>query len=234
MRPQLLNNEDMTSSGSVWMPGSSNVIKGLVIVGGLLSSPSTSSASQSYFEEASYLHAANSTTSGLDSLTQIESQETREAEDTQRAISELRRISGLTWEQLAELFGVSRRSVHYWASGEQLNAPNEQHLLGVLSVVRWADRGSARHTRAALNSPHHGTTPLELLASRRFEEAREALGKGEGQPSKKQGELSAEAKAARKPLPPLELFDARHERIHSEPGRARAAKTVRNKRREDT
>lgn len=44
-------------------------------------------------------------------------------------------------------------------------------------------------------------------------------------------ELSAEAKAARKPLPPEELFDAQNDRVHREPGRARAARTVRNKRR---
>ncbi len=43
--------------------------------------------------------------------------------------------------------------------------------------------------------------------------------------------LSAAAKAERKPLPPEELFDAKSERVHREPGRARAARTVRNKRR---
>ncbi len=31
------------------------------------------------------------------------------------AISELRRISALTWEQLGQLFRVSRGSVHFWA-----------------------------------------------------------------------------------------------------------------------
>lgn len=31
------------------------------------------------------------------------------------------------------------------------------------------------------------------------------------------------------PLPPEELFDAKSERVHREPGRARAAPTVRNK-----
>jgi hypothetical protein len=40
--------------------------------------------------------------------------------------------------------------------------------------------------------------------------------------------LSAEARAARRPLAPEELVDARHDRIHSDPGRARAARTVRS------
>ena len=41
-------------------------------------------------------------------------------------------------------------------------------------------------------------------------------------------ELSAEAKAARKPLPPEELIDAKSERVHRDLGRARAARAVRN------
>lgn len=41
------------------------------------------------------------------------------------------------------------------------------------------------------------------------------------------GELSAEAKAARAPLRPEELIEAQHDRVHRDPGRARAARTVR-------
>ena len=62
-------------------------------------------------------------------------------EATRKAVSELRRISGLTWEQLAGLFGVSRRAVHFWASGKPLNATNHQRLMRVLDVVRGADVG---------------------------------------------------------------------------------------------
>src|SRR6185503_7037508 len=36
------------------------------------------------------------------------------------AIMEIRRLSGMTWEQLANLFEVSRRTVHFWASGKAL------------------------------------------------------------------------------------------------------------------
>src|SRR2546428_13805112 len=34
------------------------------------------------------------------------------------AIMELRRLSGMTWEQLASLFEVTRRTVHFLASGK--------------------------------------------------------------------------------------------------------------------
>ena len=150
---------------------------------------------------------------------------------TRKAISELRRISGLTWEQLGQLFEVSRRSVHFWASGKLLNAGNEECLMRVLDVVRGADRGSARRTRAALFDTSAGTTPFDMLVAQRFDDARAALGRGQGRSAPKLAELSPSAKAARAPLPLEQLVDAKSERVHREPGRARAARTVRNKRR---
>ena len=152
----------------------------------------------------------------------------RELEATRRAVSELRRISGLTWYQLGQLLGVSRRSVHYWASGKPLNAENEERLMRVLAIVRAADRGSARGTRAVLLDAGGGATPFEMLAAMRFDDARRALGRGRTRRVPALTGLSAEAKAARKPLPPEELYDARSEHVHRDLGRGRAARAVRN------
>ena len=58
-------------------------------------------------------------------------------------------------------------------------------------------------------------------------EARARLGVGAGRPRPVLGELSAEAKAARAPLRPEELVEAQHDRVHRDPGRTRAARTVR-------
>lgn len=66
------------------------------------------------------------------------------------AVLEIRRRSGLTWEEIGELFDVSRRSVHNWASGEVLAARNERHVRMVLSAIRHVDRGDPRATRDAL------------------------------------------------------------------------------------
>ncbi len=145
------------------------------------------------------------------------------------AISELRRLSGLTWEQLAQLFDVSRRSVHFWASGKPLSAANETRLARVLSVVRHADRGDAGSNRAALVDTSDEASPLQLLTEQRFGEARVALGRGTGRSAPMLEELSAEAKVSRRPLPPAGLFGAKHDRVHLEPGRARGARTARKK-----
>jgi len=203
----------------------------VIVISGALCVSGTSSAEPMRLWEAPYVHAYDATASGAAWEDLTADADERESEVTQRAVSELRRISGLTWEQLGQLFGVSRRSVHFWASGKPLNAGNEERLLRVLDVVRVADRGDARSTRSALFEVHEDTTAFELLVTGRFAEARSTLGAGAGRRGPALGELSAEAKAARAPLLPEELVEARHDRVHRDPGRARAARTVRNTRR---
>ena len=202
----------------------------VIMVSGALSIAGTSSAEPTRIWGAPYVHESD-TTAGGPSRDPVAIQIEIETEATRQAVSELRRISGLTWKQLAGLFGVSRRSVHFWASGKPLNATNHQRLMRVLDVVRGADRGTARSTRAALLDARKGTTAFELLADQRFREARVALGRRRTRLVPVLTQLSAAAQAARKPLPPDELYDAKSDRVHQEPGRARAARTARGQRR---
>jgi len=176
------------------------------------------------------MHESDTTASGPD-RDAVATQMEPGTEATRKAVSELRRISGLTWKQLGRLFGVSRRGVHLWASGKPLNAIDHQRLMRVLDVVRGADRGTARRTRAALLDAREGTSAFDLLADQRFREAHVALGRGCTRPLPALTQLSEAAQSARKPLPPDELYDAQSDRVHQEPGRARAARTARHQRR---
>ena len=228
--PQFLLREPTVSEGTTSSSDLSgfrdNASFSVIVVSGALSISGTSSAEPTKVWEAPYLHELDATATGPGwGLGE------QQSETTRKAISELRRISGLTWEQLGQLFEVSRRSVHFWASGKPLNSANEERLMRVLDVVRSADRGSARSTRAALLDASGGTTPFDMLVAQRFEEARAALGRGAGRRAPSLTKLSPTAKAERKPLPPEVLFDVKSERVHREPGRARAARTMRNKRR---
>lgn len=45
-------------------------------------------------------------------------------------------VSGLTWEQLARLFGVSRRSLHAWASGARLSGANAERLAELSTLLQ--------------------------------------------------------------------------------------------------
>lgn len=204
----------------------------IILVSGALAVSGTSSAEATRVWEASHIQERETTASGLS--WHRDSDATNNVETTRQAISDLRQISGLTWEQLGELFGVSRRSVHFWTSGKPLNAQNEQRLMQILGVIRFADRGDARATRAALFEVRDGTTAFALLREGLLEEARAILGAGPGRLKPALTELSAAAKAAREPLPPEELVDARHDRVHRETGQSRAARTVRGKQRGTT
>ena len=154
--------------------------------------------------------------------------------DTSRAISELRHLSALTWEQLGQVFGVSRRSVHFWASGKQMNVAHEQRLFEILDIVRQADRGEARRNRAVLPAVTDGKAAVDLLAAGEFAEARARLGLREARARVELGELDADARAERTPPSPDRLIEALNDRIHRDVGRGGAARTVRNVRREST
>jgi DNA-binding transcriptional regulator YiaG len=147
------------------------------------------------------------------------------------AISELRRLSGLTWDQLARMFSVSRRSLHFWASGKPMTPSNEEHLQRVLAVLRKIDRGAASANRTALLGVREdGSIPFDLLVNGDYERTLSLLGPGDRRrvsPPK----LSAEARAARAPRPPEELVGALQDRIHPISGRLLAAKPITTTRR---
>jgi transcriptional regulator with XRE-family HTH domain len=97
---------------------------------------------------------------------------------------EVRRLTGFTWDQLAELLGVDRRTLRNWSQGGPVRPANQTRLAELLSVLRYIDRGSAEGNRLALGEPDpRGVTPLALVAQQRFQEAQTILGKGEGRPA---------------------------------------------------
>ena len=142
-------------------------------------------------------------------------------------IGELRRLSGLTWDQLARLFEVSRRSVHFWASGKPMALGNEEHLRRLLAVVRKVDRGSARANRAILLGVREdGILPFDLLAAREYERVLFLLGLGESYRTPPP-QISKDARILRAPQPPEELVGALQGRIHHDEGTVRVAKSMR-------
>jgi len=154
------------------------------------------------------------------------------SQSTAAAVSELRRLSGLTWGQLAQVLGVSRRSLHFWASGQSLNASNEDHLRRTLMALTQADRGTARANRQMLMEGRAGVLPLDLLREHNYKEFLHRVGQGAGRSKLHLQPLSQTARNARKPLPPEQLIDAHQDPIHRDVGRGRAAHTKRKPRRE--
>ncbi|MEU9824745.1 helix-turn-helix domain-containing protein [Micromonospora chersina] len=48
------------------------------------------------------------------------------------SLRHLRDMSGLTWDQIAKLFGVSRRAIHHWVNGGRMTARNSEVLRDLL------------------------------------------------------------------------------------------------------
>jgi hypothetical protein len=96
------------------------------------------------------------------------------------AIFELRRLTGLTWEELAALLSVTRRSLHLWANGGAINTVNERHVRDLLAAMRELDRGTARENRALLLAPlsDGDSTVGDLLRGRHFADALKLVGRG--------------------------------------------------------
>ena len=203
----------------------------LVLVSGALAGVSTSSAEPTRVLNRAYEIVSYTTAGPLWAPALGHQQEPRH-ESTRRAIHELRRLSGLTWEQLADLFSVSRRSVHFWASGRALSADNEERLLRVLDVVRQAYRGDSRTTRTALLEATDSETAFDLLAAGRYAQALAKLGSGADVLPRERTPLSKAAQRARLPEHPERLVGARHGSVHKELAGVRGARTGRTKRRE--
>lgn len=166
------------------------------------------------------------TSSGL-SMSQAPAEQ---SESTARAINELHRLTGLTWEQLAEVFQVARRSLHFWASGKPLNGRNEERLRRVLAVIRTTDRGSTSQNRAMLLQDRDGVVPLDLLVGEEFDVFVELVGAGPGRREFKLTPLSEEARAARRPPPPDQLVGALQDRVHVEKGKLLSSTPMRRRR----
>lgn len=168
------------------------------------------------------------TTSGLT----LSFQPVASTEATRSALNELRKLSGLTWEQLARLFNVSRRSLHFWASGQPLKRFNEESLNRLLGTVRYINRGSASINRSILLSPSNdGSIPFDLLVTGRHEEVMQLLGPGNAPQKPQLKPLSPDAIASRMPQKPEELVDALHDPIHREVGRSRSVRAARSRKR---
>lgn len=149
---------------------------------------------------------------------------------TDSALSRLRRLTGLTWEHLAKLFNVTRRSIHFWASGRPMNMKNETRLYDLLRVIQQADRGTASQNRAMLLRAHNGVIPFDQLSEGRYDEFLELVGCGPGRPQIMLPLLSQKEQDVRKPLPPNVLAGAEQDPAHHEIGRGRAVRTIRNSR----
>ncbi len=211
----LTQQREMTTAG-----GLLSHVRMPVILGMMLAGPGTSAAATATGHlVVPFAQRRDQTTAGAPF---------HETKAQSAALAELRRLSGLTWDQLARLFAVSRRSLHFWASGKPMTPGNEEHLHRVLGVLRRIDRGSAAANRRLLFTAGEGRLlPFDLLVERGYERVVALVGEGEPRQVTRAPRPSAEARAARAPLPPDVLADATQDANHRDLSGGRPAKSVR-------
>jgi transcriptional regulator with XRE-family HTH domain len=80
-------------------------------------------------------------------------------------LQRLRRLSGLSWGEIAQTLGVSRRTIHNWLTGARVAGVHLSRLLQLSRAVDSVATGSAQATRAALLQPNaNGRSILDDLA----------------------------------------------------------------------
>lgn len=165
----------------------------------------------------------DSTSAGTEASTAVEHDTSAIGNDRSAAeyVHSLRKLSGLTWDQLARIFDVSRRTIHLWASGKPMAIGNETKVHRLTAFIEKIDRGDARLNRTALLSVREdGVSVLELLRLNRYSEAESVVGRGAHRVRRQPlVPISAEARDARKPPGPANLMGAPGEIMHKRRGR---------------
>jgi hypothetical protein len=114
-------------------------------------------------------HAAVVLTEGYTSANSPNAVVQRQSNDpvpspTQAAVADLKKASGLTWTELADLFPVSVRAVHNWVAGTQPSAQRERRLQELRSLVESLDAPPAA-VASALRSSVGDQSLIGLIAS---------------------------------------------------------------------
>lgn len=93
--------------------------------------------------------------------------DTSQTQSPASLIQEIRKSTALTWDQLARLFGVSRRAAHLWAAGGKMNGSNFELLSEIASLVSGLPGTSATERKADLLLPRsNGRSLYDEIRSR--------------------------------------------------------------------
>jgi len=104
------------------------------------------------------------TTSGLSCIQALPSKGRDVVYGAADELEELKSISGLTWDQIARILNVTRRSIHFWIKGGVIAAGNQERLSRLLLTLRSIAFNSPSETRSFLLHPtEDGVLPLDNL-----------------------------------------------------------------------
>lgn len=214
-------NEARTSSGRTMGAR----VSAALLVGWFALCPGTSVAGSLQAIAGSGVRPLTRTASGTEARGRHEAERGKDAASTK--LYELRRFTGLTWEQLAQMLGTSRRTLHLWANGGAISPANRERLGRTLAAIKNIDRGNATDNRdLLLRDAGDGGILLDVFSRGESDKAVALAGVGPGRPDRALTPLAAGERARRAPRPPVELLDARHDRLHDSDGKLVSARRI--------
>ena len=105
-----------------------------------------------------------------ESLADSKGEPVAEFSTTASRVKRVHEATALTWDQLARMFGVSRRSVHLWASTGKMNANNESVLAHIEQIVGAMQGMSPQQRRSEILDSSRGESIFARVKSGRFEQ----------------------------------------------------------------
>jgi transcriptional regulator with XRE-family HTH domain len=130
-------------------------------------------------------------------------------------IQQIRHQSGLTWSQLAAIFDVDRRSLHFWVKGERPSSENAVRLERIAAIVKRLDAGNPERTRQRLLEPiTEAQSVMDLLIEKRDRDVLDLLAQPRSvrpRGRRRPPTLSPEERQRRNAFTPAELLEARHD-----------------------
>jgi len=96
-------------------------------------------------------------------------------------LADIKRMTGWSWERLAEALGRTRQAVHNWTLGRDITPQNSERIAKLHALLRHIDRGTAKENRALLNTADgNGRIAADLLNAGKFDDVKNLLPKGSG------------------------------------------------------
>ena len=105
-----------------------------------------------------------------------------DSSQTTNNLFEIRRLTTLSWERLANLLNVDQKTITIWARGHEITDEHVSHIAKTLSVLRYSDKGDSKLNAKGLDWVCDYVTVFELIKHRQYFEAIRALGPGIGRP----------------------------------------------------
>ena len=103
------------------------------------------------------------------------------AENATENMFEVRRLTGFTWEGLADLMEVDQQTVHSWAQGGAINKVHRKQIAKTLSWLRLINRGSAEENAAMISQySKKELTDVEAIAASLCAAVHQRLSRGDG------------------------------------------------------